>query len=153
MKKVAVVGLGNILMGDDGFGVRVIEELEKTENLPGSVTLVQAETAGIAILPHVDDADLIIMVDAVNFDADYGEIRVFSDYDIGADRTPILSMHEAGARDLISVVRLVTSRVPKLLLVGIKPRNISCGVQMSPEVTAGVRKAAGIVLQEIMRPE
>lgn len=153
MKKVAVVGLGNILMGDDGFGVRVIEELEKTESLPEFVTLIHAETAGIAILPHIYGANLVIIVDAVNCDAIYGEVKVYSDADIGSDRAPVLSMHEAGARDLVSALRLTSSCVPKLLLVGTKPKNISFGMQMSPEVTTAVGKAVGIVVRELARPE
>lgn len=153
MKKVAVVGLGNILMSDDGFGVRVIEDLEKRGDLPEFVTLIQAETAGIAILPHVEGADVVIMVDAVDCDATYGEVKVFSDHDISAERGPVISMHEAGARDLVSAVRLSCPNVPRLILVGTRPKNVSFGMQMTPEVTAAVGKAVGIVVQEIARPE
>ncbi len=149
MTKVAVVGLGNILMGDDGAGVRVIESLERLGSLPGNVSLVRGETAGIAILPHVEEADLVILIDSVRFGGKYGEVRVFRDEEIQTDRAPAVSMHDVGAKDLVSILRLASSHLPRLLLVGIEPKNVSSSVLLSPEVESGLKGAVKIVLAEI----
>lgn len=149
MKKIAVVGLGNILMGDDGAGVKVIEELERDRGLSKSVVTIRAETAGVFILPQLEGADTIILVDAVDFDGDYGEVRIFSNDDIITERPPPISMHEVGMKDLVSLLHLQSPIVPRLTLVGVKPKKISCGVELSSEVRAGVLRAAQAVLGEI----
>lgn len=149
MKTVAVVGLGNILMGDDGVGVRVIEELGRTQKLPRNITLIEAETAGISILPQLDEVDAVILVDAVDFEGGYGDVKVYTDFEIGIERPTPVSMHEAGIKDMLSLLRLKSSSLPRIVLVGIKPKNIRLEVGLSPEVVSNIMAAEMAVLDEI----
>lgn len=151
MKRIAVVGLGNILMGDDGIGVRIIQELAVTRALPKNVSLVQAETAGISILPQLDGMEAIILVDAVEFEGDYGEVRTFLDREIEIGRATPVSMHEVGMKDLVSLMILQSQSVPQISLVGIKPKNIELVPELSPEVMSGIARAVKVVLDEVDR--
>ncbi len=111
--------------------------------------MVQAETAGIAILPHREGAEAIILVDAVEFDGKCGEVRIFSGDQTGTDRTQPLSMHQVGVRDLVSLLKLQSSYLPVIILVGIKPKEISLSTDISPEVARGISEAARVVLEEM----
>ncbi|MCL4511532.1 MAG: hydrogenase maturation protease [Bacteroidetes bacterium] len=149
MKKIAVVGLGNILMGDDGIGVRVVEQLEREKCLSRSVTLIQGETAGITILPYIEDAEAVIFVDAVIFDGEYGEVKIFKDDEIQTDRGPPLSVHELGLKDVVSLIELYFHHKPDIALIGIKPKSIAEGLEISPEVEKSIPIAARTIMNEI----
>jgi hydrogenase maturation protease len=147
MKRIAVVGLGNVLMADDGVGVRVAEKLEKEKCLPPNVTLVQGETGGISLLPHLDGVNAIILVDAVDFEGEFGETRIFPDDEIWTDCSSRVSMHDVGLQDLVSLLKFQSDHDLKLTLVGIKPKIVFESLEMSAQVRKAVNDASNVVVE------
>ena len=149
MKKIAVVGLGNILMKDDGIGVRVVQQLEKEKCLSRNVRLVKGETAGIFLLPYLEGVDAIIFVDSAVFDGACGEVRIFKEEEIEIGRVPPLSVHELGLKDIVSLIELHLSSRPQIFLVGIKPKNITEGLELSSKVRKSISVAVDLIKNEI----
>ena len=111
--RILVLGLGNTLLTDDGIGLHVIAALEQdvAKASAGPVVILDGGTLGLSLLPEIEAATALIVVDAANFGGAPGEVRVFDeaamDAQLGAAKT---SAHELALADLISAARLCGSR-------------------------------------------
>ena len=146
--RVAIVAVGNVLMGDDGAGVRVIERLQQ-QALPEGVELFDAGTAVQDVLPGLEGYDRIIVVDAMRAGGEPGDLYAF-DLDaeaLGSDG-PSLSAHDI---NLVAALRLqlITGRpVPPIRVLGVEPGDVSLKLELSDEVRARVSELADRALQE-----
>jgi hydrogenase maturation protease len=152
MKKILVVGLGNILLQDEGIGLHVIEKLRQENDISDEVELVEGETAGLALLPVLKEGTHIIFVDAMNFEGAAGEIKVLRNDEIISANNMLVSVHEVGLRDIISLISLTKdSELPEIVLVGVKPMNLGTGLQLSPEVERSIPKIINVIKQEVQK--
>lgn len=149
MSGTLVLGLGNLLMGDEGVGVRVIEHLrEAGDPLPPAVALVDGGTLGLDLLPLLDDVDRLIMVDAVELGAAPGTVRVIRDEQLHARMAGAISVHQLGVGDLLAVARLRGTLPSRTSLVGIQPGSVEVGLELTEPVRLAVPIAAGLVRAE-----
>jgi hydrogenase maturation protease len=151
MKHILIVGLGNLLLRDDGIGIRVLDELERLGPLPPGVQLIHGETGGLSLLPMLDDASAIIFIDAADFGGDAGEIQVFRGDRILTERSGALSAHDVGLKDVVSLLSLGSSPMPELVVVGIQPAEIEVGLEVSAAVSQSVPRAIAIIHDEVER--
>ncbi len=152
MKKILIVGLGNILLQDEGVGIHVIEKLRKETDIPPEVELIEGETRGLALLPVLKEGTHIIFVDAMKFEGAAGEIKVLRDKEIISANNMLISVHEVGLRDIISLISLTEEyETPKIVLVGIKPMNLGTGLQLSPEVEGSIPDIINVIKQEVQK--
>jgi hydrogenase maturation protease len=139
--KVLVLGLGNALLTDDGVGVHVIAALEGNVTSGGvaSVVVLDGGTLGLSLLPEIESAAALIVVDAANFGGAPGDVRVFDaeamDVQLGAAKT---SAHELALADLIGAARLQGSLPERRALVGIAPLSVEWGLEPTPKVAASI---------------
>ena len=145
-RKVLVLGIGNTLLQDDGIGVHVIETL-KASQPPGSVLhIVDGGTIGLALLPQIEDADTVIVVDASEIGASPGTIRTYRNREIdrllaGKRR----SVHEVALADLFGAAA-IRGRLPReRILIAIQPACTDWGL----EPTAAVMKAIPVACNTI----
>jgi hydrogenase maturation protease len=141
-----IIGVGNLLMGDEGLGVHVVEELNKRE-LPPGVEVIDGGTGGIVLLNLMEGADKVIIVDAVLGGKEPGEIYV-----LGVDRlvkgvVKFFSLHEM---DLLSTLRIgkeLGKLPPELVLVGVEPKNYQeYSMDLTPEVKAVIPRVIEVLL-------
>jgi hydrogenase maturation protease len=153
MKKILIVGLGNVLLQDEGIGIHVLERLEKERHLwrHDHVELIRGETGALALLPSLAEASAIIFVDAADFDGEAGEIRVFRGSEIQTERYMPLSVHDVGLRDLISLIVLKNPSPPEIVVVGIKPLEFRAGVEISSELHRAVPFIIMMIRAEVTR--
>ncbi|MHA1580574.1 MAG: hydrogenase maturation protease [Candidatus Freyarchaeota archaeon] len=146
-KRVVVIGVGNLLLGDEGVGVRVVEELTKMD-LPPHVEVVDGGTGGIVLLNLMEGADRVILVDAVLGGGSPGEIYVLSLDGLIGGRVKFFSLHEM---DLLSVLRIgkeLDKLPPELVLIGVEPKNyLEYTIELSPEVRAAIPMVVEKVLK------
>ncbi|AEA46179.1 hydrogenase maturation protease [Archaeoglobus veneficus] len=147
MKKIVVVGIGNILLGDEGFGVKVVEELRKLE-LPENVEIYDGATLGLQILNFLDNADFAIIVDAVKAGGKPGELFVFEIGD-AKNRGPMLSMHDLDLVKAIEIGKLAYNLPERILVVGVEPEKIEESFELSEKVKNAIPKAVSKVLELI----
>jgi hydrogenase maturation protease len=152
MKDIKVLGIGNILVGDDGFGPRVIEELRKRP-LPENVELIDAGVGGMAILSWIEGADKIVIVDSVQTnDEPAGTVYRFTDKELPPSDMFMLSLHDLNLVDTINIGRMVQKMPEEIVIYGVEVRRvIEFTMEMSPEVEAAVAEVADLVMEEIKK--
>lgn len=123
-KQITILGVGNILLKDEGVGVRVIEELEQRFCFPSNVKLCDGGTAGMSLLPIVEDADYLIVVDAVLVGEPPGNIVKFNFEELPSNLTRKLSSHEIDVIEVLKVAEALGKR-PPTVIIGIQPKDIS----------------------------
>lgn len=144
---ITVLGLGNVLLGDDSFGPHVIATLQARYEFPGGVELVDAGTPGHELSVYLDGRDALIVVDAVRAQGQAGEIRLFRGEDVVA-RPPsiVTSPHEPGLRDALLKLSFGGRAPADLLLVGVIPLQFELGAGLSEPVERAVPEAESAVL-------
>jgi hydrogenase maturation protease len=146
-----VLGVGNVLLTDEGAGVHVVRHLlEAYPQLPG-VTCLDGGTLSFTLAGDIEAADQLVVVDAAELRAAPGTIRTFENE--AMDRflgTAKMSVHEVGLLDLMDVARLSGHLPARRLLVGIQPQVFDWGEAPSPEVAAVIPEAARIVHEHIL---
>jgi hydrogenase maturation protease len=150
MKNIKVLGVGNALVGDDGFGPRVIEELQKRE-LPPNVELIDAGVGGMAILSWIEDADKIVIVDSVQTGNEpAGTVYRFTDKEMPPSDMFMLSLHDLNLVDTINIGKVVQKMPEEIIIYGVEVRRVAEFTrEMTPEVEAAVTEVADLVMEEI----
>lgn len=140
--RINVLGLGNTMFSDEGFGVEVIRFLEEHSEFPESVQLIDGGTQGIYLLDYFESVDYLVVFDAIipqNYDR---QVYIYKNDKLPSFIYRKMSSHQVGLSELISLSRL-HGKVPKdLILIGIPPANLSMGVGLSETVKNLVPKAA-----------
>jgi len=147
--KLLVLGIGNVLMGDEGVGVHVVRHLEKSE-FPDSVELLDGGTGSFLLLDPMQRARKVILIDATLDDIRPGAVRRLTPR-FSADYPRTLAAHDIGLKDLLDTFYLLGHSVDVVLFaVSIAPLR-ELGLEMSPDVAARVPQIAALVREEIAR--
>ena len=144
-KKTLIAGLGNILLGDEGVGVKVIEEIEKRYNLPAYLSLLDGGTAGYALIDYIKGYERLIIIDAVKGGKKPGTIYRLNADDIQQRRDLKLSGHQISLPDVLCLAGKL-DKLPEILLIGIEPKNMDYDLELS----SAVRDAADKVIQALI---
>lgn len=147
--RVVVLGLGNILLRDEGVGVRVIEALAERYILPPEVEVVDGGTAGMELLNVIAGCDHLIICDGVKGDAPPGTVIKLADAEIPALFQTRFSPHQLGLADVLATLTLSDEAPRAVTLVGVVPLDLELGIELSPEVRAAVGKAVEEVAAEL----
>jgi hydrogenase maturation protease len=140
-----LIGLGNLIMGDEGVGVHVMRRLEGEYAFEPRVELVDGGTSGLDLLPLLKDQRRLLLIDALAADAPPGSIRIIRDQAIKSALTEKVSLHHLGIADLLALAELLDYAPPEIVLIGIVPERLEMELGLSqrlrarmPEVTATV---------------
>lgn len=146
--KTAVIGVGNLLMRDDGVGVHVVRAVEK-RGVPEGVRCIDGGTTSFEALDAAGDCEHVIVVDAVQAGRRPGTIYRMSLEEWRAARG--ISLHDVCLLDAISIAETVEGRKLSVSIIGIEPKEISLGLDLSPAVRERVGDLINCVLDEIER--
>ncbi len=143
--KILILGLGNVLLGDEGIGVKLIQELDK-ESLPENVDLLDGGTGGFYILSVLEAYDTIIMIDATIDEAKPGTINVLEPK-YASDFPRALSSHDIGLKDLIESAILL-GHLPKIYLITVTiSQDQDIRLKLSPYIENAIPKVKNKVLE------
>ena len=148
---VAVIGLGNPLMGDDGFGLAVLDVLRAHWTRPEGVTLVDGGTWGMNLLPVIEDAGAVILVDAIDAGWPPG-----TPIELERDELPRLfshklSPHQVDLQDTLAAAEL-RGRLPlHVAAIGAQPATVALGMRLTPALAARVDTVAELVATRLHR--
>ena len=145
-ERILVAGVGNRLMGDDGFGPRVIDLLS-THPLPMNVELRDVGTASFSMATDLSDYDLVIFIDSMEMEGEPGQISRFEDVDGNVIKPVGRTIHELGLGELLEVSRALGTLPPRVILLGCKPGDIRPGTKMTTAVEQAAHKAVDMVLE------
>jgi hydrogenase maturation protease len=145
---VLILGIGNLLWADEGFGVRALERLQRCFTFPDNVRLLDGGTQGIYLVQHIREADLLVVFDAVDYGLPGGTLkRVEGDQVpkfLGAKK---VSLHQTGFQEVLAMAEMLGDYPQQLLLVGVQPVVLEdFGGSLQPEVRAQIEPAIDLAL-------
>ena len=146
--ELLVLGLGNVLLGDDGAGPAVIARLRERHLIPAGMHLFDGGTLGLWLLPYLEDARRVILVDAVAADAPAGTLVRLEGADVGPAVATRLSPHQVGVADLLDGARWHDRQPERLVLLGVVPESIELGVGLSSPVRRALPRLIDLVCAE-----
>ena len=144
-----MLGLGNILLHDEGVGVRVIERLQKLYSFPPNVRILDGGTLGMDLLPYVEAADRLVVIDALDTGAKPGTITRLEGDTVPSFVGIKMSPHQMGLADLLAAAHLCECCPTTLVLWGIQPQAIDLSLDLSPKVAAQVPVVAEKIVGEL----
>lgn len=149
-KKIKILGCGNTLVGDDGVGIRVIERLQRLKLSP-NVEIIDAGVGGLAILSWIEDADKVIIVDAVQTGNEPpGTVYEFTDKEMPPSNMFMLSLHDLNLVDTLNVGRIVQKMPDEIVIIGVEVNRVAeFTKELTPEVEAAIPEVIDLVLKEI----
>jgi hydrogenase maturation protease len=149
-QKIVILGIGNVLLSDEGVGVHVANELAKMD-LPPDVSVVEGGTDGFRLLNIITEADRLIIVDAVKGGAEPGSIYRFDVGDVRSCPSGFkTSVHQISILEVIDLSALI-GKTPHTTVIGIEPKSLEMAMELSPEIKDMVPKVIGLVLDEVRR--
>lgn len=148
--RVLILGVGNILLKDEGFGVRALDAFKHIHTAPANVECIDGGTAGLNLLTTVKGFSHIIILDAVLADAPPGTLHRLTEKNI--DTVPLLktSAHELGIKELLFLTRFQND-APEITVIGVTPHDVSPGLELSSPVSDALSKAVRAIADELKR--
>lgn len=149
MNRTLVLGVGNILLQDEGIGVRVVEHLKERYLFPEEVQVLDGGTMGLDLLYYLEGVDRLLVIDAVDAARPPGAIIRLAGDEIPVFLGRKLSPHQIGLADLLSVAELRDLSPRQAVLIGVQPASLETGLDLSPVVGAQVPAIVEAVLKEM----
>ena len=147
--RTLVLGLGNVLLHDEGLGVWVAESLGRRFAFPPEVTVIDGGTLGLDLLPRLDGVEHLLVIDAVKLERAPGEIVRLEGDEVPAALDVKISPHQVGVQDLLAAARLLGSEPPHVVLWGMEPERLDPGTGLSASVTEALPRIETAVLDEL----
>ncbi len=145
---VLVLGLGNILLRDEGVGVRVVEAMGLMD-LPGDVELFDGATAGLDLLDTLAERRKVIAIDAMDADCEPGTVLRLKPENLSRRRNPAVSLHEIGLLETLAAADLLGIAPRDVVILGVKPFDTGCGLDLSCEIRGLVPRIVELVMTEL----
>jgi hydrogenase maturation protease len=143
--KALVLGIGNILWADEGFGVRAVEAFDRRFRLPEGVDILDGGTQGLYLVHNVAEAEALLVFDAIDYGLTPGELKLVRDDEVpeftGAKK---MSLHQTGFQEVLSAADLLGRYPRKLALIGVQPEDLE---DWGGPLTAPVRAQIGPALE------
>ena len=141
---VTLLGVGNVILRDEGFGVRGAEYLDAHYDFPESVQVIDGGTLGIELTQYVTGTKKLLVIDSINGGQAPGTRFHFHNDDIMAHFQDKLSAHEVGIQDVLALLTVTGRKIPEVVVLGAQPYDLEAGVELSPEM----KKLLPLIAQE-----
>jgi hydrogenase maturation protease len=148
---IVILGVGNLLLSDEGVGVHVAHKLMEMD-LPAGVEVIEGGTDGFRLMNVVTEADRLIVVDAVKGGSPPGSIYRFDIKDAPSSPDAYkTSVHQIGILEIVHLSELI-GQTPETTVIGVEPKSLEMGMALSPEVQEKIPKIIELILEEVKRP-
>jgi hydrogenase maturation protease len=143
-----IMGVGNVLLSDEGCGVQFLKELEAA-GLPENVELLEGGTAGLELVHLIREVDFLILVDAIQAQTDPGALFRFQPRELSIFPAEFqVSFHQVGIIEVLQVAEML-GHAPETLIFGIQPKNMEVGMELSEDVKAVFPRLLQLIREEI----
>ncbi len=144
-----VLGIGNLLIGDEGVGCLAVEELSQRYQMPADVDCIDGGTAGFELLPLMDNKDHVILIDALHNDMAPGTVVKIEGEDVPKSFLTSITPHQLGISDVLAAAALTDCLPKEMVLFGVEPKEMDVGIGLSPEVATGMEKIIDVVVEQL----
>lgn len=146
---ILVLGLGNILLRDEGIGVHAVNAIKERCSFTSDVEVMDGGTLGLDLLPRFEGRDKILIIDAVDFKKEPGYIGILENDDIPSNLFAKLSVHHIGLSDLLYTARLMDIRPSTIRLIGVQPQSLDVGLGMTDCLCAKMDEVINLVIRTL----
>ncbi|MDJ0740104.1 MAG: HyaD/HybD family hydrogenase maturation endopeptidase [Gammaproteobacteria bacterium] len=147
--RILVIGMGNVLMQDEGIGVRAVEELDSRYTMPDHVTLVDGGTTGMELFEPMRNCDCLVVADAVNANLPSGSLLRIANDEINAFFQTKLSNHQLGLSDLLALLTLKGEAPGHIAIIGMVPDSLENRLGLSAAAEAGLQGMVASLVDEL----
>jgi hydrogenase maturation protease len=147
--RIVVLGVGNILLSDEGVGVRAVERLQRDYRLPPTVEVIDGGTSAMEMLDDLAGADHLIIVDAVRSGRAPATMVRIADEDVPVFFKTKLSPHQIGLSDVLATLELIGERPGRITVIGIEPVALDTAMALTPQVEALLPKVVDQLVKEL----
>jgi len=149
---ILVLGIGNLLWADEGFGVRAVEALHAEYRFPERVRLLDGGTQGLNLLADVKAARRLVIFDAIDFRLSPGTLKVAQDEEVPAWGATKMSLHQSSFQEVLALAQLSGRYPESIVLIGVQPETLSdFGGSLSESVRARIPEAVAIAIDFLER--
>jgi hydrogenase maturation protease len=148
VRPILILGIGNILLRDEGVGVRVVEAMAKIK-LPPQVEILDGGTGGADLVDVVANRDKVIVVDAMNADSPPGTVYRMAPDDLLEEREASVSLHEIGLMETLHMARLLDCSPGEVVIFGVQPKEVRFDVSLTKEIEDVIPKVIRLILAEL----
>jgi len=148
---ITVLGVGNVLLTDEGIGIHMVQRLRQGYIFPQNVELVDGGTLGLNLLPLITDTDRLLVLDAVTNGGKPGDTYVFTTQDFPCELRAKDSLHESNLSEVLALSEYLT-RLPETVIVGMEPLDMSSfGVELTLPVKQNLEVMERLVLEQLAK--
>jgi hydrogenase maturation protease len=147
--QITILGVGNILLSDEGVGVRVVEQLDRCYEFPDNVQVLDGGVLGVRLMGVIGSTDILIVVDAVKNQQAPGTLYRLADEEVPRRVLAKQSMHQLDLPEVLALCSAIDKN-PRTVVVGVEPEDItSMNVELTPTIAGKVDELVGMVLTEL----
>lgn len=147
--KILILGIGNLLLSDEGIGVHCVQTLQQNYYFPDNVTLLDGGTAGMELLSPIAEADQLIIIDAVKTGQSPGTLVRIEDNELPSFFRTKLSPHQLTLSDLLAATSLTGERPKKITLFGVVPVSLELSMQLTAPVATQLSALINLIINEL----
>lgn len=149
-KKIAILGIGNLLLQDEGFGVHTVQYLEKNYIFPESVEIQDVGTAGIYMSPFLEECDPVLVIDVVDIAGEPGSFHFYTLADVKSGNFQTrMSPHQLGMLEILAICKLRDAAPETVDFYTIIPKELGESIELSDVAAARVVEVAGMILKRL----
>ena len=149
VSETVVIGVGNPLMGDDGLGIAVLAELQERWSFEPPLELLDGGTWGMNLLPHVERARRLLIIDAITNDAVPGSLVVLEKADIPRFLARKLSPHQIDVKEVLALAELRGTLPEEVVAIGLEPESVEMRAALSPVLASGMATVVEAVVERL----
>lgn len=146
---ITVLGVGNILLTDEGFGATIVTELSQEYDFSDNVQFLDGGTMGMELLHYIGDAEYILLVDAVDGGEAPGTVYEFKHEDLERYFSDYVSVHEVGIQDILRIRAMQDNPFKEAIVIGAEPESLDIGMELSPTLRAVVPEVKERILKQL----
>jgi hydrogenase maturation protease len=147
--RTVILGIGNTILSDEGVGVHAALALRERYELPQGVEVIDGGTAGMELLDPLTGVDLLLVLDAVKTGQPPGSIVVLAGREVPVFFRSKLSPHQVSICDVLASLEFAGSPPGDLVLIGVEPKSLELGLELTPEIAAQVPEMVGRAALEL----
>lgn len=151
---IMVLGVGNLILKDEGFGIHVVQELERRREelgIPDTIELFDGGTLGMDLVYYIGNKDKVIIVDIINAGSRPGDIYKFRPSEINEPPFKKVSFHQVTLFDVLRMADQMECTPKDVVIIAVQPKEVNWGEELSEEVAKAIPRVIELVLEEIKK--
>ncbi len=146
---ILIIGMGNVLMQDEGIGVRAAEELECRYQIPSNIEIMDGGTTGTELYEPMRGRKHLIIADAINAASPSGSLICLKDGQVPAFFQTKISNHQLGVSDLLALLQISGDQPDHVTIIGMVPHSLENKLGLSPQAEAGIENMVQMLVDEL----